>query len=91
MALHKATFVDRGGDLAGLAGVMIDITERKKAERERLHFSKLESLATLAGGIAHDFNNILTAIIGNISLAMLDLQMEEESRERLTEAERACL
>ncbi len=91
IVLHKATFVDKGGTLAGLAGIMIDITDRKKAERERLHFSKLESLATLAGGIAHDFNNILTAIIGNISLAMLDLQMEEESRERLTEAERACM
>jgi PAS domain S-box-containing protein len=91
MVVHEATFVDKGGALAGLAGIMIDITDRKKAERERLHFSKLESLATLAGGIAHDFNNILTAIIGNISLAMLDHQMEGESRERLTEAERACL
>jgi PAS domain S-box-containing protein len=89
--LHKATFLDKDGTLAGLAGITIDITDQKKAERERLHFSKLESLATLAGGIAHDFNNILTVIIGNISLAMLDLQMEEESRERLTEAERACL
>ena len=37
-----------------------------------MHFSKLESLGTLAGGIAHDFNNILTAILGNIGLAMLE-------------------
>jgi PAS domain S-box-containing protein len=91
MVMHKATFVDQAGELAGLAGIMIDITDRKEAERERLHFSKLQSLATLAGGIAHDFNNILTAIIGNISMAMLDLQMGEDSRDRLTEAERACL
>ena len=34
--------------------------------------AKLDSLGVLAGGIAHDFNNILTAIMGNISLAMLE-------------------
>jgi signal transduction histidine kinase len=31
---------------------------------------QLESIAALSGGIAHDYNNLLTAIIGNISLAM---------------------
>jgi signal transduction histidine kinase len=54
-----------------------------------LHFSKLESLGTLAGGIAHDFNNILTVILGNISLAMMD-QTEAMIRMRLTAADRAC-
>lgn len=68
-----------------------DVTEHKQAEEERLRFSKLESVATLAGGIAHDFNNILTGIMGNISLAMLDYQEKGPSRERLNAAERACL
>ena len=54
---------------------------------ERLQFSKLESLSTLAGGIAHDFNNILTAILGNISLARLD----QQEGQGLADAERACL
>jgi CheY-like chemotaxis protein len=31
---------------------------------------QLESIAALSGGIAHDYNNLLTAIIGNISLAL---------------------
>ncbi|BBO88356.1 ATP-binding protein [Desulfosarcina ovata] len=31
---------------------------------------QLESIAALSGGIAHDYNNLLTAIMGNISLAM---------------------
>lgn len=32
---HKATFVDFGGRVAGLIGVILDITERKSAEFER--------------------------------------------------------
>ena len=74
--------------------ILRDISERKKMEEEQLLLSKLESLGLLAGGIAHDFNNILTAILGNISLARLDAQpgrgIEDNSLKRLEEAERAC-
>ena len=56
----------------GMSVFLRDITERKRAEDERLTTSKLESLGTLAGGIAHDLNNILTVISGNIGLAQLD-------------------
>jgi PAS domain S-box-containing protein len=60
--------------------VIRDITERKRVEAERLAFErrlletqKLESLGVLAGGIAHDFNNLLMGVLGNASLALLDL------------------
>lgn len=68
-----------------------DITERKQAEKERLRMVKLESLGILAGGIAHDFNNILTAILGNISLTGMESYLQDTDRERLNEAEKACL
>ncbi len=65
------------GELVALAR---DITALKEAEAQRLeherkilHTQKLESLGVLAGGIAHDFNNMLTAVMGNISLAMTTL------------------
>ncbi|MBL0211353.1 MAG: PAS domain S-box protein [Holophagaceae bacterium] len=57
-----------------------DITDRKREERERmalerqvLHAQKLESLGILAGGIAHDFNNLMTAMMGHLDLAALEL------------------
>ncbi len=70
----------------------IDITEHKRLEEELMKTRKLESIGILAGGIAHDFNNMLTAILGNISLAMLDLRPEHDSlMSVLKNAEKASL
>ena len=68
-----------------------EIAERKRAEAELLKAQKLESVGILAGGIAHDFNNILTAILGNISLAKMFANPEDRSFARLAEAEKASL
>ena len=70
-------------------GVYEDITGCQQAEAERLRFSKLESLSTLAGGIAYDFNNIFTIILGNISLARLGQQ--EGQRLALSDCRTECL
>jgi PAS domain S-box-containing protein len=69
-----------------------DITEKRKMEEEILKSQKLESIALLAGGIAHDFNNILTAILGNISLAEMNLiaNKPQKCKNILGEAAKAC-
>ena len=78
------------GQIQAVIEYVRDVTERQKAEEERLRFSKLESMSILAGGIAHDFNNILTTIVGNIGLAMLNRKLGEEEKESLVHAEQAC-
>ncbi|QXE88968.1 response regulator [Geomonas subterranea] len=74
-----------------------DITQRKRAEEERLklekqmlHAQKLESLGVLAGGIAHDFNNILTVIVGNTDLALMRLAPESPVIDNLRRIETAA-
>ncbi len=51
-------------------GVVRDLTERKRNERDRdalrtqlYHSQKMEAIAQLASGIAHDFNNIVNAMV----------------------------
>ena len=74
--------------------VISDITERKRAEEERLalerqvqHAQKLESLGLLAGGIAHDFNNLLMTILGNTELALGKLSPMSSARDNLQKIE----
>jgi PAS domain S-box-containing protein len=66
-----------------------DVTSQRKLEEELLKAQKLESLGVLAGGIAHDFNNILTAVMGNISLARMRTVPGDKLDKWLGDAEKA--
>ncbi len=77
------------GEIKGVLGTYVDITERKQMEEELIKAQKLDSLGVLAGGIAHDFNNILTGIVGNISMARESMEEGSEPFKILKEAEAA--
>lgn len=69
------------GESRGCLATFQDLSDQRRDERDRLNLErrmqetqKFESLGVLAGGIAHDFNNLLTGILGNASLARLELQ-----------------
>ncbi len=78
-------------DVPHIISITRDITVRKKHEKEQLKIEKLESLGILAGGIAHDFNNILTALMGNISVAKVFIDTTHKSYAPLSEAEKATV
>jgi PAS domain S-box-containing protein len=86
------------GDSLGVIASGQDITELKRLEAERReleakvqHAQKLESLGVLAGGIAHDFNNLLVGILGNASLALMDLPDDSPLRELVADIETTAL
>ena len=78
--------------------VIRDVTDRQRAEDERLSLEaqlrqsqKMEAIGTLAGGIAHDFNNILSAILGNVDLALQDTDPGHPAMESLHEIRKAAV
>ena len=82
-------FVYENGQITGARVVVHNITDRKKAEEEKIHAQKIagehEKLALvgqIAGKMAHDFNNVLGVIMGNTELSLLDCE-EIETRKTL--------
>jgi PAS domain S-box-containing protein len=78
--------------------VLRDITQRLEAQRlqraleARLsEASKMEAIGQMAAGVAHDFNNIISAILGNVSLASRASASEASMRLALAEIDKAGL
>ncbi len=82
---------DASGAVLGALSLVENVTERMRTEKELLKLEKLESTGILAGGIAHDFNNILTAVLGNINLAIFDDRLSPKTRTLLVTAEKAAI
>ena len=82
---------DMESKIIGAVLVFRDITEQLITEQELLKVQKLESVGVLAGGIAHDFNNILSAILGNLNISLLDANLKDETRTLLQNAEKASI
>jgi len=78
---------DSEGHPIGFRGIMVDVTERKRAEREKQRLEaqlqrsqKMEAIGTLAGGVAHDLNNILAGLVSYPELLLMDLPEDSPLR-----------
>ncbi|MFH2051109.1 MAG: PAS domain S-box protein [bacterium] len=81
---------DEGGEYCGAIAEVLDVTDRRRMEKEDFHAQKLKGLGILAGGIAHDFNNLLQAMVGNLDLAEFEVPRESGLREYFRGIRRAA-
>jgi signal transduction histidine kinase/ActR/RegA family two-component response regulator len=73
-----------------LVGVALDVTDRRRLERQLLESQKMEAIGNLAGGIAHDFNNLLTGMLGYLTFARKALPPDSPVAADVEQVERAA-
>jgi PAS domain S-box-containing protein len=69
--------LDEHGNPSRMTGIVVDITERRRAEREvekqrdeLAHLARVAILGELSGALAHELNQPLTAILSNAQAAL---------------------
>ncbi|WP_371801721.1 PAS domain S-box protein [Candidatus Lokiarchaeum ossiferum] len=70
-------FIYQDQEATEVLGFLRHISQSQKVTLERIKQERLESIGNLAGGIAHDFNNILASLLGNVSLALEENNLED--------------
>jgi len=68
------------GEIVGVIGVALDITDRKQLADQLRQSQKLQAVGELAGGVAHDFNNLLMVVKGHAE--MLADRLPRDSADR---------
>ena len=85
---RKAVLTRRDGSVSGLLGVIVDITDRKIAEREVVRAKEAAEAASRAksdflANMSHEIRTPMNGVIGMTDLA-LDTELSAEQREYLT-------
>ena len=81
---HVRPLRDTDGEIIGVIGVALDITDRKQLADQLRQSQKLQAVGELAGGVAHDFNNLLMVVKGHAEM-LLD-RLPSASAERQSPA-----
>lgn len=93
----RIPYRDDSGNVAGVIGLCVDITDRVEAEQalatkdeELRRAQKMEAVGQLAGGIAHDFNNVLTAIMGYADLTLRHIDPDDPLARNVSSIKKAA-
>lgn len=84
-SLGHRVIIKSGDEFESLGNDFNEMSARLKAGQELLtRAARLSTMGQMAAGIMHEIKQPLTAIYGNIELAMLEKQDENKRKDRLT-------
>jgi PAS domain S-box-containing protein len=78
------------GEITGVLGTYVDITEQLQLEAQFRQAQKMEAVGRLAGGVAHDFNNMLGVILGYTEMALNQTALTQPLFAELQEIQKAA-
>lgn len=78
------------GDLLGVIGVALDITDRKRLTDQLRQSQKMQAVGELAGGVAHDFNNLLMVVKGHAEMLLDQLAESSPLRQNVVQVQKAA-
>ena len=90
IAAQGRVFSDELNRPAYLAGVSVDVTDRKLAEAQLREAQKMEAVGRLAGGMAHEINNMMSVVLGFTEFLGKDESLSRTAREDVAEIRKAA-
>ncbi|MGD9973003.1 MAG: ABC transporter substrate binding protein [Desulfatirhabdiaceae bacterium] len=97
VALNARAIKNDTGSIRHYEGTLIDLTDRKQAEEEKVKLEtqlqqaqKIESIGSLAGGIAHDLNNILFPIIGFSEILLDEITPDNPAHRKIKQIHKSA-
>ncbi|MBW1909753.1 MAG: PAS domain S-box protein [Deltaproteobacteria bacterium] len=81
--LSATVLKNTAGEVIGVMGISRDMTDRKRAEEERLQRERLEGVLELAGAACHELNQPMQTISIYLELILVETPEDSQFRERL--------
>ena len=82
-AMINASPIDQHGETRGLRGIVVDLTEQNRLQRELLQAQKMESIGRLSASVAHEFGNPLIGLHYMLENLQLIPNLDESQKKLL--------
>jgi PAS domain S-box-containing protein len=63
VSIWAAPYTGAGGEVAGVLGFFVDLTEQKRLQRQLLQAQRMEVIGQLTAGVAHEVRNPLNSLM----------------------------